>query len=184
MKQIIQSYRTGKLELAEVPAPQVTKDTILVQTQASLVSLGTERYMLEFARKSLLEKAKSRPDLVKQVIAKAQAEGPLEAYRQAMGRLDAPVPLGYSAAGVVIAVGEKVTGFAVGDRVACAGSGYASHAEIIRIPKNLVVKIPEAKGRPPISFEEAAFVALGGIAIHAVRLANLSLGERVVVLGL
>ncbi|MEM2001296.1 MAG: bi-domain-containing oxidoreductase [Candidatus Methanomethylicaceae archaeon] len=156
----------------------------MVRTGASLVSLGTERYMLEFARKSLLEKAKSRPDLVKQVITKAQAEGPLEAYRQAMGRLDAPVPLGYSAAGVVIAVGEKVTGFAVGDRVACAGSGYASHAEIIRIPKNLVVKIPEAKGRPPIPFEEAAFVALGGIAIHAVRLANLSFGERVVVLGL
>lgn len=184
MKQLIQSYRTGELELAEVPAPEVTKYTVLIRTAASLVSLGTERYMLEFAKKSLLEKARSRPDLVKQVIAKAQTEGPLEAYRQAMGRLDTPVPLGYSAAGVVIAVGDKVAGFAVGDRVACAGSGYASHAEIIRVPKNLVVKIPEPKNRPAISFEEAAFVALGGIAVHAVRLANLTFGERVVVLGL
>jgi polar amino acid transport system substrate-binding protein len=146
---------------------------------ASLVSVGTEKYMLELARKSLLGKALARPDLVRQVIAKAQAEGILEAWRQAMGRLDTPVPLGYSSAGVVIDVGPSIQDFAVGDRVACAGSGYAGHAEVVSVPVNLCVKIPEG-----VDFESAAFVALGGIALEAVRMAQVSLGETVVVIGL
>nr|WP_232619275.1 bi-domain-containing oxidoreductase [Acetomicrobium sp. S15 = DSM 107314] len=121
----------------------------------------------------------ARPDLVRQVIAKARAEGVLEAYHQAVNRLDTPVALGYSSAGTVIDVGRGVEGFSKGDCVACVGSGYASHAEIVCVPQNFCAKIPEG-----VDFESAAFVALGGIALEAVRLAELSLGSRVVVIGL
>jgi predicted dehydrogenase/threonine dehydrogenase-like Zn-dependent dehydrogenase len=179
MKQLLQNYKTGRLQIQEVPASPAGSYRVVVRTFASLVSVGTEKSMLELARKSLLGKAMARPDLVRQVIAKAQAEGILEAWRQAMGRLDAPVPLGYSSAGVVIDVGPGVQGFAVGDRVACAGSGYAGHAEVVSVPVNLCVKIPEG-----VDFESAAFVALGGIALEAVRMARVSLGETVVVIGL
>lgn len=179
MKQVIQSYRTGILRLAEVPTPACHTDTILVQTTNSLVSVGTERYMLDLAKKSLVGKALARPDLVKQVINKVHTEGPAEAYRQAKGRLDSPVPLGYSATGVVIAAGPGVMGFTEGDLVACAGSGIASHAEVLRVPQTLAVEIPNG-----VRFESASFVALGGIAMHGVRMAGLSFGERVVVLGL
>jgi len=179
MKQIIQSYKTGELKLEEVPAPALKPGRVLVQNVVSLVSAGTEKHMLEMAKKSLAGKALARPDLVRQVIAKARAEGVLETYRQAMNRLDTPVPLGYSSAGVVIDVGPGVEGLSKGDWVACAGSGYASHAEIVSVPKNLCVKIPEG-----VAFEGAGFVALGGIALEAVRSANVSLGEKVVVIGL
>jgi D-arabinose 1-dehydrogenase-like Zn-dependent alcohol dehydrogenase len=179
MKQVLQSYKTGELQLVDVPVPKVRSSDVLVRTMASLVSVGTEKYMLELAKKSLVGKALARPDLVRQVIAKAQAEGILEAWRQAMGRLDTPVPLGYSSAGVVIDVGPGVHGFAVGDRVACTGSGYAGHAEVVSVPINLCVKIPEG-----VDFESAAFLALGGIALEAVRMARVSLGETVVVIGL
>lgn len=179
MKQVWQRYKDGRLEVSEIPVPRPHPGCLLVRTMASLVSVGTEKYMLELAQKSLLGKALARPDLVRQVIAKAQAEGILEAWRQAMGRLDTPVPLGYSSAGVVIDVGPGVQGFAVGDRVACAGSGYAGHAEVVSVPVNLCVKIPEG-----VDFESAAFVALGGIALEAVRMARVSLGETVVVIGL
>jgi len=114
MKQLLQSYRSGKLSIADVPVPAAKSGQVAVRTAVSLVSVGTEKYMLELAKKSLLGKALARPDLVRQVIAKAQAEGILEAWRQAMGRLDTPVPLGYSSAGVVIDVGPGVEGFVVG----------------------------------------------------------------------
>jgi len=185
MKQIWQRYRDGNLKLTEVPTPRSQRGCFLVRTMASLVSVGTEKYMLELAQKSLLGKALARPDLVHQVIAKAQAEGILEAWRQAMGRLDTPVPLGYSSAGMVIDVGPGVGAGAspcphsVGDRVACTGSGYAGHAEVVSVPVNLCIKIPEG-----VDFESAAFVALGGIALEAVRMARVSLGETVVVIGL
>lgn len=179
MKQILQSYKTGELAIVDVPTPALKSGHVLVRNVASLVSVGTEKHMLEMAKKSLVGKALARPDLARQVIAKAKTEGILEAYRQAMNRLDTPVPLGYSCAGVVIDVGAGVEGFAKGDRVACAGSGYASHAEVVSVPQNLCVKIPEN-----VDFESAAFVALGGIALQAVRLAQVSLGERVVVIGL
>jgi len=135
--------------------------------------------MLDFAKKGLVKKALDRPDLAKQVVSKARTEGILEAYQQATHRLDTPVPLGYSSAGVVTEIGSWVEGLAPGDRVACAGSGYASHAELIAVPSNLCVKVP-----PGVSDEQAAFVALGGIALEAVRLAEVSLGDRVVVIGL
>ena len=179
MKQVLQSYKTGKFETVEIPAPALKAKAVLVEVTASLISVGTERYMLDMARKSLLGKAMARPDLLRQFISKAQAEGIMEAWRQAMGRLDTPVPLGYSSAGVVVDVGPGVEGFTVGDRVACTGSGYAGHVEVASVPVNLCAKIPGT-----VDFEAASFVALGGIALEAVRMARVSLGETVVVIGL
>lgn len=179
MKQIIQNYKSGELQIVEVPPSALKKGFVLVQNITSLVSVGTEKYMLEMAKKSLIGKAMARPDLVRQVIAKIQTEGIVETYKAVMARLDNPVPLGYSSAGIVIDVGERVNGFNKGDRVACAGSGYASHAEVICVPENLTCKIPEG-----VDFESASFVALGGIALEAVRLANPSLGDKVAIIGL
>ena len=179
MKQVLQSYRTGELEVLDVPDPAPKAGRLLVRNVVSLVSAGTERNMLSMAKKSLAGKALARPDLVRQVIAKARAEGVLEAYSQAMNRLDAPVPLGYSSAGLVEMVGEGVKGFAVGDRVACVGSGYASHAELVSVPPKLCARIPDGVG-----FEQAAFVALGGIALEAVREAQIDLGANALVIGL
>lgn len=179
MKQVIQNYKTGELKVVEVPTPTVKPGGILVRNVNSLVSIGTEKLMIDLARKSLLGKALTRPDLVTQVINKVRTEGLLEAHRQAMHRLDSPVPLGYSCAGEVIEAGERVDEFRVGDRVACFGSGYASHAEVVFVPKNLCVRIPEN-----VDYEHAAFVALGAIALHGVRMAKPSLGENIVVIGL
>lgn len=179
MKQIIQSYKNGKITLSEVPAPGCKAGGLLIRTVASLISPGTEKMMIEMGQKSLLGKAKARPDLVRQAWAKAKKEGFLSVYKEAMNRLDEPIPLGYSAAGVVLEVGAGVAGFKAGDRVAAAGAGYASHAEVIWVPENLCVPIPDGVG-----FEEAAFVMLGGIALHGVREAGLTLGERAVVIGL
>ncbi|NIO20001.1 MAG: zinc-binding dehydrogenase, partial [Candidatus Aenigmarchaeota archaeon] len=179
MKQVLQNYKTGELQIVEVPRPALKKGFILVQNIYSLLSVGTEKYMLEMAKKSFLGKAIARPDLVKQVIAKMKTEGVVEAYRASMARLDNPVPLGYSCAGIVMNVGEDVQDFKNGDRVACAGSGYASHAEVVCVPQNLCVKIPEN-----VDFESASFVAVGGIAFQALRMANLTLGDRAAVIGL
>jgi len=179
MRQVIQNYKTGELKLTEVPAPGVRAGGVLVRNVTSAISVGTERQMIELARKGLLGKARARPDLVKQVVAKIKTEGLLETYRQAMNRLDSPVPLGYSCAGKVIEVGEGVEGFQVGDGVACAGHGFASHAEVVCVPQNLCVRIPEG-----VPFESACFAMIGAIALHGVRTAGLSLGEQVVVIGL
>ena len=179
MRQVSQNYRTGRLSVDVVPVGLPGRGQVLVRTTASLVSSGTERSMIELAHKSLLGKAMARPDLVKRVIAKAKADGVLEAWRQAMGRLDVPVALGYSSAGVVLEVGEGVDGLAVGDRVACTGQGYAGHQEVASVPANLCARVPDG-----VQAESAAFVALGGIALEAVRQAHAGLGDTVVVLGL
>jgi predicted dehydrogenase/threonine dehydrogenase-like Zn-dependent dehydrogenase len=179
VKQVLENYNTGEVRVAEVPAPGVQPKTILVRTAASLVSIGTEKAMLDVASKSLLGKALARPDWVRQVVDKVQSDGLMETYRQARARLDMPVPLGYSAAGVVIDVGEGVTGVRSGDRVACAGHPYAGHAEIIAVPRNLVVPIPAN-----VESEDASFAMLGAIAMNAVRLAEPALGERVAVIGM
>ena len=179
MKQIIQNYRTGKLELAEVPIPLCSSNKILVKNIASLISIGTERSILELGRKSLLGKAKARPDLVKRFIDKAKNEGFIKTYKEALGRLDNPTPLGYSSAGIVVKAGKGVPEFSPGDRVACIGAGYAGHAEYISIPAMLCCKVPE-----PVSFEEASFGMLGIIALHGIRCADLSFGSSVVVIGL
>lgn len=179
MKQIIQSYKNGKITLEEVPEPACKAGGVLVQNLASLISVGTEKLMIEMGQKSLLGKARARPDLVRQAWAKAKKEGFLSVYKEAMNRLDEPLPLGYSAAGMVREVGQGVSGIKPGDRVAVAGAGYASHAEMVWVPENLCVPLPE-----DVDFEAAAFVMLGGIALHGVREAALTLGERAVVLGL
>lgn len=180
MKQVLQSARTGKIEVAEVPAPRVLPGCVLVRIGASLVSAGTERASSEFASKSLLQKAKSRPDLVRDVISKIQRDGILSAVSAVRSRLDQPLSLGYSSAGTVVAVGEGVTDIVPGDRVACAGANYAVHAEFACVPRMLVARIPSAD----VDFESAAFTTLGAVAIHGVRTAEAKLGDAVAVIGL
>jgi len=179
MKQLIQNLRTGETSIAEVPIPTPKFGTALVQTAASLVSAGTERMVVEFAEKSLVGKARSRPDLVRQLLDKARREGLLTTMDAAFNRLDQPMALGYSSAGTIIAVGDGLRGFKVGDRVACAGGGYAVHAEYSVIPKNLLVHLPD-----DVDFESAAFATLGAIAMHGFRLSQSQIGERVAVIGL
>ncbi|MDJ0786641.1 MAG: Gfo/Idh/MocA family oxidoreductase [Myxococcota bacterium] len=179
MRQILQSGRTGKLELVEVPAPSPGPGQVLVRTRYSVMSPGTDKLVMDFARKSLVAKARSRPDLVKQVVRKLQQEGPLPTYRTVTTRLDAPQPMGYSVAGEVVEVGEGVAGFAPGDRVACAGAGYANHAELCVVPENLVAAVPEG-----VALEHAAFSTLGAIALQGVRVADPTLGEVGAVVGL
>ncbi len=171
--------RDGKAVVAEVPAPGVRRGAALVRTAASLVSAGTERMVVEFAEKSLLGKARSRPDLVRQVLDKARREGVLPTLQAAFTRLDQAMALGYSSAGTIIEVGEGLQGFRVGDRVACAGGGYAAHAEVAVVPQNLLARLPDN-----VDFESAAFTTLGAIALHGFRLARPQVGERVAVIGL
>ncbi len=179
MKQVIQSRRTGKLALKDVPAPKVRAEHLLVRTQASLISAGTERMVVDFAKKSLAGKAQARPDLVKKVVDKAKKEGVLNTWKAVMARLDEPLPLGYSAAGNVIAVGAGLEGeFRVGDRVAMAGAGIANHAELNTVPRNLVARIPET-----VTDEEACYGTVGAIALHAVRNLKPGLGDVVAVIG-
>jgi len=179
MFQLVQNYRTGEIELVNVPIPNCGSNSVLVKNHFSLVSIGTERSIIELGKKSLLGKARARPDLVKRFLDKAKKEGFLKTFQEALGRLDNPVPLGYSSAGVVVEVGKNVHKFSVGDKVACVGAGYAAHAEYITVPENLCCKIPEN-----VSFEEASFGMLGIIALHGIRCANLTFGERVAVIGL
>lgn len=179
MKQVIQDYRHSKLYVDEVPVPLLKDRGAIVRTRCSVVSAGTERAVLEFASQGLVGKARSRPDLVKQVIRKIKSDGLVAAYKAARSRLDVPLALGYSSAGEILELGASVTGFKVGDRVACAGGGYASHAEIVYVPRNLMVKIPEG-----VSDEDAAFATIGAIALQGIRVADLRLGEKVVVIGL
>jgi predicted dehydrogenase/threonine dehydrogenase-like Zn-dependent dehydrogenase len=179
MKQIVQNFKNGQLRLKEVPAPNTATGGVLVKTVNSLISIGTEKMMLDLARKSMLGKAKERPDQVQQVIKKVKKEGLKSTYLKVMNQLEEPKPLGYSCSGIVLEVGENGGNFQVGDRVACAGAGYANHAEINFVPKNLVVKIPES-----VSFEEAAYSTLGAIALQGVRQAEPSLGDIVFVMGL
>lgn len=179
MKQVIQSFNTGELSVAEVPSPTLRPAGILIRTAASLVSAGTERMIVDFAEKNLLQKAQARPDLVRQVMNKAHREGVLATLDSVRNRLDQPLPLGYSSAGIVTAVGSEAVGFRVGDRVACAGAGYARHAEVAYIPRNLAVKVPS-----DVAFESATFAALGAIAMQGIRQAEVVLGHSVAVIGL
>lgn len=179
MKQIIQNYRSEKMEVADVPIPMCSSNKLLVNNIASLISIDTERSIIDLGKKSLLGKAKARPDLVKRFMDKAKKEGFVKTFKEALERLDNPTPLGYSSAGVVIEVGSNVHKFSPGDRVACIGAGYASHAEYISIPENLCCKIPDS-----LTFEEASSGMLGIIALHGIRCARLTFGESVAVIGL
>jgi predicted dehydrogenase/threonine dehydrogenase-like Zn-dependent dehydrogenase len=179
MKQVLQNMRSGKVEVFDVPVPSVQPGRLLVRAAASLISAGTEKNTVDMGKKSLVGKARQRPDLVKQVIQKAKTEGLAATYTAVKAKLDGTTALGYSAAGIVAGVGEGVSGFRVGDRVACAGAGFASHAEAISVPQNLCVRLPDG-----VSFEHGAFGTLGAIALQGVRLAAPTLGESAVVIGL
>ncbi|HQV93804.1 MAG TPA: bi-domain-containing oxidoreductase [Anaerolineales bacterium] len=179
MKQLLQNIKTGKASVEDVPIPTPREGQALVKVSASLVSAGTERMVVEFAEKSLIGKARSRPDLVKQVFDKARREGFLNTAQAAFNRLDQPMALGYSSAGTIIALGKNMRGFKVGQRVTCAGGGYAVHAEYNIVPKNLLTSLPKN-----VDFESAAFTTLGAIAMHGFRLAEPQLGENVAVIGL
>ncbi len=179
MKQLIQSFKTGELGLFDVPAPVCQENGALVETTVSLVSAGTEKMLVDFAKKSILAKAKDRPDLVKQTLDKMKKEGFKNTLEKVFTKLDSPIPLGYSLSGRVIEVGEKLSGINIGDRVACGGAGYANHSEINYVPKNLMVKIPDG-----VDDVDAAFVTVGAIALQSVRQTEPKLGERVAVMGL
>jgi predicted dehydrogenase len=180
MKQLLQNMKTGLTTIEEVPVPVPHPGQALVRVAASLVSAGTERMLVEFAGKSLLGKARSRPDLVKQVLDKMQREGVLATIGAAFNRLDQPMPLGYSSAGTIIALGDAgMDDFKVGQRVACAGGGYAVHAEYNIVPRNLLTPLPDS-----VDFESAAFTTLGAIALHGFRLASPQIGENVVIIGM
>lgn len=179
MKQVEQNYRSGKLRVVEVPAPNAGSGRLLVNTRVSLISSGTEKQLMDLAKASLAGKALARPDLVRQVLRTAKRDGLQATAEKVFAKLDQPIPLGYSIAGRVLEVGRGLTGYAPGDRVACAGAGFANHAELNAVPKNLCVRIPEG-----VSDEQASFVTLGAIALQGVRQAQPTLGERVVVMGL
>jgi predicted dehydrogenase len=179
MKQLLQNIKNGKAMVEDVPMPNPGKGQALVKVATSLVSAGTERMVVEFAEKSLVGKARARPDLLKQVIDKARREGLFNTAQAAFNRLDQPMALGYSSAGTIVALGEGLEGVHVGQRVACAGGGYAVHAEYNVVPRNLLTPLPEA-----VDFESAAFTTLGAIALHGFRLAEPQIGENVAVIGI
>ena len=176
MKQVLLDLQSGSIRVEDVPVPAVTRG-VVVENAYSLISAGTESSLINLAGESLIGKARARPDDVKKVLQKIGTDGPLPAYRQAMSRLAKPEPLGYSSAGTVVKTGTD--DFEVGDRVACAGAGYAVHAEYVAVPKNLCVRIPDGVG-----LREAAFTTVGSIAMHGVRNAHVTVGENVAVIGL
>src|SRR6476661_8795181 len=179
MKQVLQNRKTGRPFVGEVPVPALQRGRVLVRTVASLISAGTERAAVELVSKGLVQEARQRPDLVKAVVAKVKNEGLLNTFAAVRDKMAASQALGYSAAGIVRAVAEDVTEFQIGDRVACAGVGFASHAQVLSVPKNLCVQLPE-----PVNFEAGAYGTLGAIALQGVRLAEPTLAESVVVIGL
>jgi predicted dehydrogenase len=179
MKQVTQRLRDGSISVIDVPNPTVSSHGVLVDVRASLLSAGTERSKVKTGRQSLIGKARARPDQVRQVMEKAQRDGVRETVRAVRSRLNEPSALGYSAAGVVLAVGSRVRDIVPGDRVACGGSDYAVHAEVDHVPSNLCVPLPDE-----VDFESGAFATVGSIAMHGVRQADVRLGETVAVIGL
>jgi len=175
MKQILQSFKTGITELAELPSPTVKPGQLLIKTNCSLVSLGTEKMLVEFGKASLVQKARQQPDKVRMVLDKIKTEGLIPTLETVFNKLEQPLPLGYCNVGEVVAVGKGVKDFKIGDRVASNGP----HAEFVSIPQNLAAHIPNN-----ISDEEAAFTVIGSIGLQGIRLANPTIGETVVVIGL
>lgn len=179
MQQLTQKLGSGDMIIQEVPYPQLRKGMVIVKNHYSIISAGTEGSTVVAARKSLIGKAKERPQQVKQMIDTLKKQGPIQTYRAVMKKLDAYSPLGYSCAGEVIEVGEGVTQFEVGDKVACAGVGYANHAEIVSVPINLCVKLENN-----VNLKDAAYNTLGAISMQGVRQADMRLGESCVIIGL
>ncbi len=179
MKQLLQNMKTGRTTIEEIPVPTPHTGQALVKVATSLVSAGTERMVVEFAEKSLVGKARSRPDLIRQVVDKMKREGVLPTVQATFNRLDQPMALGYSSAGTIILLGDGMESFKIGQRVACAGGGYAVHAEYNVIPRNLLTLLPDS-----VDFESAAFTTLGAIALHGFRLAEPQIGDTVAVIGM
>lgn len=177
MLQVIQYQKTGDITVEELPVPQLKDGGVVIRNAYSLISAGTERSSVETAQATLLGKARSRPDLVRQVIDNYKRQGLLATYEKVKNRLDNYKDLGYSSAGVVVQ--SACEDLAVGDRVACGGVGYAAHAEFIFVPRNLVVRVPDE-----VTLSEASFTTVGAIALQGVRQGDVHLGERVVVVGL
>jgi polar amino acid transport system substrate-binding protein len=179
MKQLVQHPKEGTIVVMDVPSPALRPGTILVRNAASVISPGTERNSVAAVRDSYLKTARSRPDLVRRVLDSVRREGVLTAYRKVQAKLSEPQALGYSCAGIVVGVGSGATDhFRTGDRVACAGYGHASHAEFVCVPANLAALVPDG-----VPLSDAAFSTLGAIALHGVRQAAPTLGERVAVIG-
>src|ERR1700750_2433770 len=179
MRQVVQNVKNGQLEVREVPPPSLRTGGVLVRTAASIISPGTEKMVLELGKKSLIGKARERPDLVRQVISRARTYGVAATLQSVMSKMAQALSLGYSAAGVVEEVALGVPDIKIGDRVAIAGAGYASHAEINFVPRNLTALIPDN-----VSFEQAAYTTVAAIAMQGVRLSKPELSEIVVVSGL
>lgn len=179
MKQLCQKLKSGEMTIQELPMPLVSTGMVLVRNHYSLISTGTEGSTVKTARKGLIGKAKERPEQVRQVLDVLKMQGPVQTYRAVMKKLDAYSPLGYSSAGAVIEVGEGVKDFIVGDRVACAGVGYANHAEVVAVPENLCVKLDDNA-----DLKVACYNTVGAIALQGIRQADLRLGEYCAVIGL
>jgi len=179
MNQLTHKLGSGEMVIQEIPYPQLGKGMIIVKNHYSIISAGTEGSTVVAARKNLIGKAKERPQQVKQVLDVLKRQGPIQTYRAITNKLDAYSPLGYSCAGEVIEVGENVSEFQVGDFIACAGAGYANHAEIVAVPMNLCVKLSANA-----NLKNAAYNTLGAIALQGVRQADLRLGETCAVIGL
>jgi predicted dehydrogenase len=175
MKQILQNLKSGKIELADVPAPVCRPGQLLIATRRSLISAGTERMLVEFGQASLLAKARQQPERVVQVLNKMRTDGLLPTLEAVFARLDQPLPLGYCNAGVVLEVGQGMSGFSVGARVVSNGP----HAELVCMPGNLCASIPAG-----VSDDQAAFTVLASVALQGIRLAAPTLGENVAIIGM
>jgi predicted dehydrogenase len=179
MRQVAQTPGDGRISVVDTPLPALRSGWLLVGNRFSLISAGTERTKIEMGEKSLLQKARARPDLVKKVVDRARVEGVKAAIDVARDRLEALAPIGYSSAGTVLEVGEGVEGIAPGQRVACGGGGWANHAEVVAVPRNLVAVVPDNVG-----LDDAAYATVGAIALHGVRQSGAQVGESVGVIGL
>lgn len=175
MKQVIQSLTSGATEIWDVPSPSIKKGCLLIANRASIISIGTERQLIQFGKANLLKKAQSQPEKVKQVFEKAKVDGWATTWKAVQSKLNQPIPLGYASAGVVVGVGAGVKDFELGDSVASNGP----HAEVVCVPENLCAKIP-----PSVSFEESAFATIGAIGLESLRLLEPTLGENFAVFGL
>lgn len=175
MKQVLQNLKTGQTEVVSVPQPRVNRGCLLIQSRKSVVSAGTEKMLVDFGKSNMIEKARQQPDKVRQVMGKLKTDGLIPTIQAVKAKLDQPMTLGYSNAGVVIAVGEGVEGFSIGDRVVSNGP----HAEFVNVPINLCAKIPDN-----VSDEDAAFTVIASIGLQGIRLAQPTLGETFVVTGL
>jgi len=179
MQQVTQKLKSGEVVVQELPWPIVDSGMVLVRNYYSLISAGTEGSTARTARKSLVGKAKERPQQARQVLDTLKKQGPVQTYRAVMKKLDAYSPVGYSSAGEVIEIGAGINDISIGDKVACAGAGYANHAEIVCVPQNLCVKLQDNA-----DLMKACYNTLGAIALQGIRQADLRLGESCVVFGL